>query len=211
MRAVGFGHPRPGLLRDAEHPQGGHCRGSWRSPARRQGSPLGWGRSRGELQTFSSPQASLHKLCCSVRGRCLFGARLPRQGTGPPATSPTGSCPWEVLPSASFLLCGPADVDECEDLQSTCLGGECKNTPGSYQCLCPLGFQLANGTVCEGEWPRPPNWGLCGEAGISPRRHHGLSSPCRCERVHGRGVLRAPRRVPQQPRVLLLSLCTRLC
>ena len=24
--------------------------------------------------------------------------------------------------------CGPADVDECEDPQSSCLGGECKNT-----------------------------------------------------------------------------------
>ncbi|XP_014639891.1 PREDICTED: latent-transforming growth factor beta-binding protein 2 isoform X1 [Ceratotherium simum simum] len=41
------------------------------------------------------------------------------------------------------------DVDECEDLQSSCLGGECKNMAGSYQCLCPQGFQLANGTVCE--------------------------------------------------------------
>nr|XP_023421883.1 latent-transforming growth factor beta-binding protein 2 isoform X3 [Cavia porcellus] len=41
------------------------------------------------------------------------------------------------------------DVDECEDPHSSCLGGECKNTAGSYQCLCPPGFQLANGTVCE--------------------------------------------------------------
>ncbi|ELV09892.1 Latent-transforming growth factor beta-binding protein 2 [Tupaia chinensis] len=41
------------------------------------------------------------------------------------------------------------DVDECTDLQSSCLGGECKNTEGSYQCLCPQGFQLVNGTVCE--------------------------------------------------------------
>ncbi|XP_032964284.1 latent-transforming growth factor beta-binding protein 2 isoform X2 [Rhinolophus ferrumequinum] len=41
------------------------------------------------------------------------------------------------------------DVDECEDLQSSCLGGECKNMAGSYQCLCPRGFQLVNGTVCE--------------------------------------------------------------
>uniref|UniRef100_A0A8C2V721 Latent-transforming growth factor beta-binding protein 2 n=1 Tax=Chinchilla lanigera TaxID=34839 RepID=A0A8C2V721_CHILA len=41
------------------------------------------------------------------------------------------------------------DVDECEDPRSSCLGGECKNTAGSYQCLCPPGLQLANGTVCE--------------------------------------------------------------
>ncbi|XP_015455114.1 latent-transforming growth factor beta-binding protein 2 isoform X1 [Pteropus alecto] len=41
------------------------------------------------------------------------------------------------------------DVDECEDPQSSCIGGECKNMAGSYQCLCPQGFQLANDTVCE--------------------------------------------------------------
>lgn len=41
------------------------------------------------------------------------------------------------------------DVDECEGPQNSCLGGECKNTDGSYQCLCPQGFQLANGTMCE--------------------------------------------------------------
>lgn len=41
------------------------------------------------------------------------------------------------------------DVDECEGSQNSCLGGECKNTDGSYQCLCPQGFQLANGTMCE--------------------------------------------------------------
>ncbi|XP_023559365.1 latent-transforming growth factor beta-binding protein 2 isoform X2 [Octodon degus] len=41
------------------------------------------------------------------------------------------------------------DVDECEDPQGSCLGGECKNVAGSYQCLCALGFRLANGSVCE--------------------------------------------------------------
>ncbi|NP_038617.4 latent-transforming growth factor beta-binding protein 2 isoform 2 precursor [Mus musculus] len=41
------------------------------------------------------------------------------------------------------------DVDECEGPQSSCRGGECKNTEGSYQCLCHQGFQLVNGTMCE--------------------------------------------------------------
>ncbi|XP_021034390.2 latent-transforming growth factor beta-binding protein 2 [Mus caroli] len=41
------------------------------------------------------------------------------------------------------------DVDECEGPQNSCLGGECKNTEGSYQCLCHRGFQLVNGTMCE--------------------------------------------------------------
>lgn len=66
------------------------------------------------------------------------------------------------LPST---LCDPADVDECEDFQNNCLGGECKNTAGSYQCLCPAGFQLANGTVCEGEWLWIPSRNVDSECG----------------------------------------------
>jgi latent transforming growth factor beta binding protein len=50
-------------------------------------------------------------------------------------------------------VCGLTDVDECEGPQSSCRGGECKNTEGSYQCLCHQGFQLVNGTMCEGEYP----------------------------------------------------------
>ncbi|XP_045679202.1 latent-transforming growth factor beta-binding protein 2 isoform X2 [Phyllostomus hastatus] len=57
------------------------------------------------------------------------------------------ACDQGYRPSPQGRTC--EDVDECEDLQSNCLGGECKNMPGSYQCLCPLGFRLANGTVCE--------------------------------------------------------------
>ncbi|XP_012859125.1 latent-transforming growth factor beta-binding protein 2 [Echinops telfairi] len=41
------------------------------------------------------------------------------------------------------------DVDECADPQSSCQGGECRNMAGSYQCLCPRGFQLTNGSLCE--------------------------------------------------------------
>lgn len=44
----------------------------------------------------------------------------------------------------------------------------CRNTVGSYQCLCPPGFQLANGTICEGEWLSLPtgNWRQeCGHVG----------------------------------------------
>uniref|UniRef100_A0A8B9DGC2 Latent-transforming growth factor beta-binding protein 1 n=1 Tax=Anser cygnoides TaxID=8845 RepID=A0A8B9DGC2_ANSCY len=42
-----------------------------------------------------------------------------------------------------------ADVDECEDPAVQCRGGECRNTPGSYECHCPAGFELLNGTVCQ--------------------------------------------------------------
>ncbi|XP_012868977.1 PREDICTED: latent-transforming growth factor beta-binding protein 2 [Dipodomys ordii] len=76
-----------------------------------------------------------------------------------PGVCPTGVCANTVgsfsckdcdrgyRPSPLSHTC--EDVDECKDTLSTCLGGECKNTPGSYQCLCPSGFRLANGTICE--------------------------------------------------------------
>lgn len=48
-----------------------------------------------------------------------------------------------------------ADVDECDDPAVQCRGGECRNTPGSYECHCPAGFELLNGTVCQGTNPIP--------------------------------------------------------
>ncbi|XP_019495948.1 PREDICTED: latent-transforming growth factor beta-binding protein 2 isoform X1 [Hipposideros armiger] len=76
-----------------------------------------------------------------------------------PGVCPSGVC-TNTAGSFSCRDCGQGyrpsplgntceDVDECEDLQSSCLGGECRNMAGSYQCLCPRGFQLANGTMCE--------------------------------------------------------------
>lgn len=50
----------------------------------------------------------------------------------------------------STLLSFPPDVDECAN-RDTCQH-ECKNTFGSYQCLCPPGYQLMlNGKTCQGE------------------------------------------------------------
>ncbi|XP_058511340.1 latent-transforming growth factor beta-binding protein 2 [Ochotona princeps] len=76
-----------------------------------------------------------------------------------PGVCPTGVC-TNTVGSFSCKNCDEGyqpsplghtciDVDECEDPQSSCLGGECRNTAGSYQCLCPKGFQLANGTMCK--------------------------------------------------------------
>ena len=167
------------------------------SPASLQedGAPMGpvsWGRPPGPLET---------SLLIPALGRSFHQFRLPT----PPLRT-------------TISWCGPADVDECEDPQSSCLGGECKNTAGSYQCLCPPGFQLANGTVCEGELLRSP-WPGTGWGGGFPYIAHApgetpgdttCSSARRCGRMCGRGVLRSARRVPQQPRVLLMSLCGRL-
>ncbi|XP_064316447.1 latent-transforming growth factor beta-binding protein 2 isoform X5 [Phalacrocorax carbo] len=41
------------------------------------------------------------------------------------------------------------DVNECEHPAVQCLGGQCRNTPGSYECHCQAGFELINGTMCE--------------------------------------------------------------
>ncbi|XP_008270273.3 latent-transforming growth factor beta-binding protein 2 [Oryctolagus cuniculus] len=85
---------------------------------------------------------------CEDLDECTFPGMCP---TGV-CTNTVGSfsckdCDAGYQPSPLGRTC--EDVDECEDAQSICLGGECRNTEGSYQCLCPQGFQLANGTVCE--------------------------------------------------------------
>jgi len=34
------------------------------------------------------------------------------------------------------------DIDECAELSDVCHGGECKNTFGSFVCVCPAGHHL---------------------------------------------------------------------
>ena len=42
------------------------------------------------------------------------------------------------------------DINECDDIHKC--EYKCNNTPGSFKCLCPSGYQLkADGTSCEGE------------------------------------------------------------
>ncbi|XP_037357748.1 latent-transforming growth factor beta-binding protein 2 [Talpa occidentalis] len=79
---------------------------------------------------------------CASRASCPTGLCLNTEGSF--ACSACESGYWV---NEDGTAC--EDMNECEDLQSRCLGGECRNTPGSYQCLCPRGFQLANGTACE--------------------------------------------------------------
>ncbi|KAM7331488.1 hypothetical protein ACRRTK_008196 [Alexandromys fortis] len=43
-------------------------------------------------------------------------------------------------------------IDECLSLPGTCLPGTCQNLEGSFQCICPPGFQVQSGH-CIGECP----------------------------------------------------------
>ncbi|XP_058911742.1 latent-transforming growth factor beta-binding protein 2 isoform X1 [Kogia breviceps] len=79
---------------------------------------------------------------CASRASCPTGLCLNTEGS-----FTCSACESGYWVNEDGTAC--EDVDECEEPQSSCLGGECKNTAGSYQCLCPPGFQLANGTVCE--------------------------------------------------------------
>lgn len=41
-----------------------------------------------------------------------------------------------------------SDVDECQSV--SCGSGRCDNTPGSYRCVCRLGYKF-NGNTCTGK------------------------------------------------------------
>lgn len=44
------------------------------------------------------------------------------------------------------------DVNECEEVEGMCAGGDCINLDGYYECLCPTGFKVSRGgTICVGK------------------------------------------------------------
>ena len=44
-----------------------------------------------------------------------------------------------------------SDIDECSVVAGICRGGQCINTAGSFQCLCPPGQELSeDGRICKG-------------------------------------------------------------
>uniref|UniRef100_A0A8D2M420 Latent-transforming growth factor beta-binding protein 1 n=1 Tax=Zonotrichia albicollis TaxID=44394 RepID=A0A8D2M420_ZONAL len=93
-------------------------------------------------------------LCLNTEGSyscmsCDTGYAVSRDGSmceGIPSPGTEQGVAGASLCAVPFLL---ADLDECEDPAVQCLGGECRNTLGSYECHCQTGFELINGTICK--------------------------------------------------------------
>ncbi|NXT14691.1 HMCN2 protein, partial [Prunella fulvescens] len=54
------------------------------------------------------------------------------------AGNQSNQCPLGFIPDPGQLYC--MDLDECQTLNQC--QHECRNSPGSYHCLCPTGYQL---------------------------------------------------------------------
>ena len=53
--------------------------------------------------------------------------------------------------SVLFIMVSLTDIDECAEDVPPC-AFRCQNTPGSYRCICPKGYQLALDKIhCEGK------------------------------------------------------------
>lgn len=114
---------------------------------------MGQGRKKG----VSPPKAGTSLACPEpgrqARGR--LGICVTQRVSLPPSPPPP-------------LMPGP-DLDECR-VRSLCQHA-CRNTEGSYQCLCPTGYRLLpSGKNCQGELPRTGGTraGLCGQGHPSP-------------------------------------------
>ena len=56
------------------------------------------------------------------------------------------ACTYTYFRNFHFL-----DINECATNTRLCDGGQCKNTVGSYQCICPIGSRFnSNNKMCEG-------------------------------------------------------------
>uniref|UniRef100_A0A8B9FUM0 Latent-transforming growth factor beta-binding protein 1 n=1 Tax=Amazona collaria TaxID=241587 RepID=A0A8B9FUM0_9PSIT len=104
-----------------------------------------------DVDECTSQAACPSGLCLNTEGSyscmaCDAGYTVSRDGSTCEGIPFPGTEEWSgvSLCAVSFL----ADMDECVDPAAQCLGGECRNTPGSYECHCQAGFKLINGTMC---------------------------------------------------------------
>lgn len=45
-----------------------------------------------------------------------------------------------------------ADINECNTIAATKCAFRCANLPGTYRCVCPMGYKIATDQVhCEGK------------------------------------------------------------
>ena len=118
-------------------------------PQKRCTCPLGWsldvdGKTCKDIdECLVNNGGCLHK-CHNTEGS--FECRCP-DGSKPLNTE--DACPITCPAGFTFSRDDPnkcEDIDECS-LPDVCQYG-CRNTNGSYECLCPFGYKLENGREC---------------------------------------------------------------
>ncbi|XP_034506217.1 hemicentin-2-like, partial [Ailuropoda melanoleuca] len=122
-----------------------------------------------------------------------------RPGSGGPSSLGRAWCPAGFIRQNGVCT----DLDECQ-VRSLCQHA-CRNTEGSYQCLCPAGYRLLpSGKNCQGErWPSQVQAGQDGASweGLAPSSRFSTISR---EGGAGRGAQSTPG-AHSQPRSHTLS------
>uniref|UniRef100_A0A663DVE4 Latent-transforming growth factor beta-binding protein 1 n=1 Tax=Aquila chrysaetos chrysaetos TaxID=223781 RepID=A0A663DVE4_AQUCH len=117
------------------------------------------GKSCQDIDECTAQAACPSGLCLNTEGSyscmaCDAGYTVSRDGSMCEGIPFPGTEERVLLASCSPLSEGSYPsllcyTNECEDPAVQCLGGECRNTLGSYECHCQTGFELINGTMCE--------------------------------------------------------------